>query len=269
LGEPVGIQPHARTFCLAVGVALALAFGAASPAAAQGKSEDKFTFEVTPYLWAAGINGDAAIGTIAGGGIDVDVDASFSDIFQMLDMAFMGMIEGRYGRWGLLLDAVYMQLHDTETTADDRGSAKFKLQQQLYSLAPMYRVLDEDVFIDAFAGVRFLYLKSELTIPEGRHPLLSQGRHVEASESWWGGFVGARVAWPLPFYKPVSLVGYLDVGAMDGNFMWQGIAGANWQISQTFSAKLGYRYLSYDVGSGPADFNLDTSGFYAGVGIKF
>src|SRR4029453_16752215 len=137
LGEPVGIQLHARTSGLAAGAALALALGAALPAAAQGKSEDKFTFEVTPYLWAAGINGDIAVGTVRGGGIDVDVDASFSDIFQELDMAFMGMVEGRYGRWGLLLDAVYMQLSDNETTRDGLASAKFKLEQQLYSLAPM------------------------------------------------------------------------------------------------------------------------------------
>jgi opacity protein-like surface antigen len=250
---------------LAAAVVFALSVALATPAAAQGKSEDKVSFEIMPYLWAAGISGNISVGTIATGG----VDASFSDLLDDLDMALMGMIEARYGRWGLLLDGIYMDLSKNADTRDLQGKSEVKFEQQLYSLAPTYRVLDEEVFVDALAGVRYLYVKTQLTIQPGQHPLVAGGRQVSASDNWWGGFVGARIAWPLPFYKPIALVGYVDLGAMDGNFMWQGIAGANWQISEMFSAKLGYRYLSYDVGAGINEFDLDTGGFYAGLGIKF
>ena len=244
----------------------ALTFAAAAPALAQTKSEEKFTLEITPYLWAAGIEGSYQIGNIASGGLDV----SFDSIWDNLDMAVMGTIEGRHGRWGLLFDAVYFDMSQTQPTQDHLASSvKAKIEQQLYSLAPAYRVLEDEVFVDVLAGVRYLYMKGELTIAEGQHPLIAQGRQVSSSDSWWGGFVGARVAWPLPFYKPVSLVGYLDLGAMDGEFMWQGIAGVNWQISEMFTAKLGYRYMSLDVSTGVSEFDLDIGGAYAGLGIKF
>jgi len=244
---------------IALGVALAM------PAAAQSKSEEKFTFEITPYLWTAGISGDISIGTIATKGVDV----SFSSIFDNLDLAFMGWAEARYGRFGLIVDAIYMDIGKSVPIRDNRGEASAKFEQQMYSIAPSYRVLDEEVLVDVLAGVRYLYMKSRLAVPPGGHPLIATGRTVSASESWVGGFVGTAVAWPLPFYKPVSLIGYVDVGVMDGNFMWQGIAGANWQISQMFSAKLGYRYLSVDVDAGRAQFDLAMGGFFAGLGIKF
>ena len=253
----------------ALALASALGLGAAAPASAQGKSTEGWSAEIVPYLWGAGIKGSLSNGTIGTGGVDADIDISFSEILDHLDMALMGAAEARYGRWGLLFDGVYLLVSDDVPTHDRQGDAKFKFQQQLYSLAPAYRVFDDEVFVDVLAGVRYLYLKTSLEVPPGHHPPIATGRKVSASASWWGGFGGVRVAWPLPFAKEVSLVGYLDLGEMDGSFMWQGIAGANWQITDMFSAKLGYRYLSFKVGAGSTEFDLDTSGFYAGLGIKF
>ncbi len=44
---------------------------------------------------------------------------------------------------------------------------------------------------------------------------------------------------------------------------------SGWQISEMFTAKLGYRYLSLEVSSGVTELDLDIGGVYAGLGIKF
>jgi hypothetical protein len=73
-------------------------------------------FTMTPYAWAAGLKGDVA--TLSGLPA-VEVDASFSDVLDSTDIALMLAGEMRQGKWGLLVDLVYL---DLAPQADTRGS---------------------------------------------------------------------------------------------------------------------------------------------------
>jgi len=53
----------------------------------------------------------------------INVGMSFSDILENLDAGLMGAFEARKGRWGVLLDAIYMKLEGSaHGHAHGRGS---------------------------------------------------------------------------------------------------------------------------------------------------
>ncbi len=69
------------------------------------KNSNQWNVEFTPYFWMAEIDGDATLRGRTG-----PVEASFSDLLDKLDIAFMGRLEAWKGEWGLFLDGLYMDL---------------------------------------------------------------------------------------------------------------------------------------------------------------
>lgn len=77
-----------------------------TPQAREITTESGWTFSFAPYFWAAGLSGD--IGQF--GLSAVDVDASFSDVFDHLDFALMATAEARNGPYSIFGDAIYIKL---------------------------------------------------------------------------------------------------------------------------------------------------------------
>ncbi|MGB5613095.1 MAG: hypothetical protein WBM67_10610, partial [Sedimenticolaceae bacterium] len=78
-------------------------------AQAAGESADEsWQFDGAVYLWGAGIGGTSAAGD--------DIDISFSDLIDNLDMAFMGSLEARKDKWTLLADVIYLDVSDGQTS---------------------------------------------------------------------------------------------------------------------------------------------------------
>jgi hypothetical protein len=68
---------------------------------------DGWRLNFTPFLWAASVDG-----TLAARGIEVDVEASFTDILKNIDFAMMGRMEARKGRWLLFTEGLYLKGSD-------------------------------------------------------------------------------------------------------------------------------------------------------------
>jgi opacity protein-like surface antigen len=237
---------------------MGLGLGAAGQAAAQ--TSGGWEFEVTPYLWAAGIDGDVQLGRLP----KTNVDQSFSDILDQLDIGVMGTFEARKDRWGFLFDAMYIKLSaDASTPGPLFDDVEVDVIQQLYQFAGTYRVAEGRSTVDLVGGARYNYVKSEIELDPG----ILAGRGESRSTDWWDGFVGARVL--VPFAGRWSLVGYADIGAGGSDLTWQALAGVNYHFSPAISAKLGYRYLSVDYEESNFLYDMDTSGLYLGVGIRF
>jgi hypothetical protein len=86
----------------ALGIAILLCLINA-PAWAQ--EEDHWRVRLTPYLFLAGMSGDAAVE-----GNQASFDASFSDVWERLDFGAMLTFEARKGRWGVGADMMYTNL---------------------------------------------------------------------------------------------------------------------------------------------------------------
>jgi opacity protein-like surface antigen len=259
---------HMKRFLSIVLALIATFMLMAAPAAAQTQTgttqENQWQFEFTPYLWLAGIEGDVRHGRFGSGG----VEASFTDIFQNLNGAFMGTLEARKGRWGILLDTIYLSISGTVDTPDRAiGDVDVKLKTGIYSLAGLYRAVEKPFALDILAGVRYATVSADLDIEPGRFPQIMQGRSVSDSMHWWDGFAGMRAL--IPLSERWSMLGYVDIGSGGSNFTLQAVAGVNYQISKHFVIKGGYRFIMIDVEDSAFVYDVKLAGPYLALGIRF
>jgi opacity protein-like surface antigen len=265
---------HDHFVTILLGTVLALAVQA--PAAAQteaGKDADKWQFEITPYLFAAGMNGKTGIGSVTS-----NVEMSFDDIRKNLDQGFMALFEARKGPWIYALEGVYFKLKNEGAKSwqgpngnTGTGSLEATMTEQLYQFTAGYRVMDERTKVDVLGVARYTQLDTglNLVVTTGS-PLLPDGSYsISGTENWWDPVIGVRVQQPLA--DAWTLVGYADYGGfgVGSDRTYQLLAGVTWQFSKSVSAKAGYRYLYQDYQNGSFIWDMKSSGYYLGAGFKF
>ncbi|CAN5798576.1 hypothetical protein BH11VER1_BH11VER1_34130 [soil metagenome] len=124
--------------------------------------EDAWQISATPYLWMAGLNG-----TVGAGGYSADIDVPFDKIIKQLDFAAAMQLEFKHRRWMLMLDGMYLKLSaDSSTTPGQLfSSVGVEVQEVIAEASVGYRLWEgERGFLDAFAGVRYMYLKNSLSL---------------------------------------------------------------------------------------------------------
>jgi hypothetical protein len=245
----------------------------AMPALADSENADMnaWQFELTPYLFAAGMDGTAGIR-----GVSADIDMSFSDIWDRLDSAFMLYFTAQKGDWIYALDAIYFKVAD-EAVASWQGplgnsstaQLNADMTQQAYALSIGRRVLNEQTKVDVMGVARYTSLDTDLklVLVTGTDLLPDGSRSVGRKESWWDAAIVVRLLTPIA--EKWDFVAYADIGAGGSDLTYQLLAGVNWQFGKTFSAKFGYRYFYQDYQKDDFKWDMTTSGVYAGLGIKF
>ena len=246
-------------------------FYAQSTMAEDNDDKDAWQFEITPYLFAAGMNG-----TLGARGVESDLDMSFNDIWDRLDKAFMMLLTAKKGDWIFAFDGMYIDLADEKASTwqgllGNSNSAQLNIDatQQIYTPSLGYRVLDNTTKLDVLGSVRYTSVDTslKLALTTGADLLPDGSRSASRKESWWDVAIGARVL--APFANNWAFVGYADIGAGGTDLTYQLLAGLNWQFSKMFSAKLGYRYFYQDYSKDDFKWDMTTSGVYAGLGIRF
>ena len=240
-------------------VALALVLAVGAPALAQSASPD-WEFGVAPYLWGAGIDGDVKIGRLPSQGVEV----SFSDLLDVLDIGGMLAFEGRKGRWGFVVDGIYLKFEDDAPAPDPTfGTVNAELTQQWYTAAATCRVIDGKVALDLLGGARFTDMDVDLSLAGG----VASGRAVSRGTDWWDGIVGGRVR-----YKPTehwTIMGYLDAGLGGSDLTWQLAGGASYSFNKTIAVGAGYRVLDQDYDKSGFQYDTAVAGPYVGVRFGF
>jgi len=252
-------------------VLCALGLGLLANPSGAGAATDEWQFEVTPYLFASGMDG-----TVGVRGYKSDVDMSFSDIWDTLDMAFLGVFTAQKGPWSFALDGMYFKLKDegSKTVTGPGGvvsiNGELDLTAKMYLVQGSvgYRVLDDATKVDVLGAVRYIEIDLDADVEIAfTPPIFSGSAGGKGSESWADVVVGARVLHPLS--EKVSLLGYADIGGGGSDLTYQLLGGVNWTFSENLTAKLGYRYLSWDYEDGGNKWDMAISGPYIGLGIRF
>ena len=237
-------------------------------------SNNKWQFEITPYFLAAAMKGD--VGT---GGVVADIDMSFEDIWNNLDVGLMGVFEARKGPWIFAFDFVYFRLEGRETRSwrgplgivSVEGDVQATLTQQLYQGSVGYRVIDSRNKLDLTGGVRHTIAENELDLVLNTSGNLFPGgkRNLSGKKSWSDPVFGLRGI--VPFAQKWSFYGYADFGGfgIGSDITYQVLAGIRWQITRGFSAKLAYRYLYQDYSDGGFVWDMSYQGPLLGVGFTF
>ena len=244
-----------------------------APAQAAESTADAWQFEVTPYIFGAGLRGTTGVGPVT-----ADIDASFGDILKHFDSGFMAAAEARKGPWIFAFDGVYFRLKDQATRSwqgpggigSATGDLEATVTQLVYQLALAYRVKDDATKVDVLGAGRYTRLETDLNLVTTTGPLLpGNTRSVSGSADWWDPVVGARAL--IPFAEHWTFMGYADVGGfgVGSKITYQAIAGANWEFARSFTAKFGYRYMYQKYDKNNFLWDVAAHGAYIGLGIAF
>jgi len=216
---------------------------------------DDWRFEVTPYLWTAGVTStlvynDRYLNT-----------AKLSSSNVLGDLKSGGMIsaEVHKGNWGIFGDIVSATLQTSASsttpvptraygTVPVHAADKTTLQQNMITAAATYTVLNnQNAYVDGLVGVRSIMATATVSLDLSAYGL-SRSTVVSKSVSTTDPIIGLkgryRIAdstWYVPFYG--------DVGSGGGttNVTWQGIIGVGKTFEKWVDASLAYRYMYYDM----------------------
>ncbi len=248
---------------------------------AEEKPDDQgaWQFSVTPYAWFVSMKGKVTVR-----GLEADVDASFSDIWDELNYGGFLEYEARKGNWGFWGNTMYANLGDSNVDGPN-GLAKIDptvnaLWQGLggfyrlgtWNLADAPGKKPPTVTVDTYIGARYTYLDVSVDF---KGVFQGLGSNVDDDKSWVEPLIGVRTLWDLSERWTITLSGDIGGIAFGSDFAWNafGLIGYCFPMfSKENNATVfaGYRALSQDYtdGSGRNKFQWDMTLYGPLLGLR-
>ena len=231
----------------------------------QASHPDGWSYQLTAYVWAAGIEADL----VGPGGRKINAEVSFSDLLDNLDFSGMLHLKAQHDRWGYIADVIALRLGiDGEASGPLFSGTEFDGDAAIATVAGTHRLVEqEDLTVDILAGVRAFYIDLDVDISAGLLPGLSLG----TSETFVDPIVGASGRIDLSENLFLSLYGDIGGFGVDSDITWQASAGLGYEINDKFASQLGYRHLAweFDVPSRQTLQEIELSGPFIGLSYKF
>jgi hypothetical protein len=229
-----------------------------------------WVFQVTPYIWAAGLEGDISpfrrLPT-------VHVDKSFSDV--MNDLNFGGFINlwARNDRFVFSGDVMYVSTTDGKVfgpvnvgpiTIPPVGAS---VDETIFNgtLLAGYRLYDEPRFtLDVLGGLRFNNVDTEITVSTA-----GRSASIKSDFGWLDPVAGARAHFHLT--DEFSILAQGDIGGFGAgsDLSWQALATVNYSFDNSFTVSAGYKILSIDYASDGHVFDTMLNGPVLGLTYRF
>lgn len=245
-----------RITTIATAVAAALAIGlAASDAQAQ---DENWSFEIAPYLWAAGVDTDITIGDHT-----ANVERSFSDIAESLDMGGGLMAGARIGHFVAVTQIDYLKLDsDLKDDAPERGRLESEALMAMLAVGYRFERSRVGAHTDLLIGARQLSLDNTLTLD-------GLGK-FEGDKDFVDPIVMLRPSFPLGTRWRFNPTISFGTGG-DSEKTWELQPQFQYQISDRVGLRIGYRKLYYEIDSenGRNKFDGSFQGLIIGIGGTF
>jgi len=232
--------------------------------AAPAMAGDDWEFSLMPYLWFAGLDGQTSS---VPGEPPVDVDAKFSDILENLDLALFLAADARKGRWGMLLDLMYVDVEaDGTFPGPEFSDVTFESTQWVIGGLGYYRLVEKDkAFVDALGGVRYWDVSNDLFLAAGEAP----DTLIEIGDSWLDPMAGFRGRSTLG-ESSFSFGWHLMAGGFGAGseMFWdlRGDLGYHWEKTAVI---LGYRYLDVEYDDDDFLYDVTQDGPILGLIFRF
>ncbi len=230
----------------------------------QPAPEIGWTVSVTPYLWMFGMDGDVRIANT-----EADFDASFSDIFDNLDIALMARLEVWHDDVGFYLDPLYGQLEADATSG--AVNAEVETELTIIDFGMLYRIFDRPTaqgrarVADLYLGGRLMTIENDVDFDV----LNDRGATAHTLDLT----VGARYA--MDFTDRLGFlvggdVGGFDLGGSATDFTWNAEALGSLAFGKSGRLWAGYRVLDVDDDKGGATgTEIEFSGPILGYEFRF
>lgn len=225
-----------------------------------------WALQITPYLWAAGLNGRISPFRLAP---TIQVEKSFGDVMKHFNGGGFLHVWARKGPFVANADVMYVNTTDSRSVSSVPivGAIRGRLATGLFyaTLSGGYRILDAGpVTFDALAGARLWNVYNRASID---FAFVSLG--VAKSLTWVDPVIGGRAF--LRLNDAFSLQAQGDIGGfgVGSKFTWQALGTVNYAFAEHFSASVGYKILRTDYARGGYVFDVTMAGPVVGMTYRF
>lgn len=238
--------------------------------------------QVTPYLWAAGLEGRISPFRSAP---TLRVDKSFSDILKDVNFGGFANLWGRHGRFVFSADMMYVDTTGSKAAGPlpalqipglgpipPGAAVDAKVDTTLFTTTVQggYRALEEAGFtLDVLGGVRYWHTSNDVKVAVTVPGVGTQSaRHSERFD-WVDPVLGARAF--LPLSATSSLQAQVDLGGfgVGSDHTWSLLATYNHVFNERFSGSLGYKVLDVDYRHQGHVYDTRQSGPVLGLTWRF
>ncbi|WP_461481883.1 OmpA family protein [Porticoccus sp.] len=236
--------------------ALAALFLATAALPATAAEEDTWKFEFTPYLWAAGLDADVTIANRS-----AEVDASFSDILDNLDMTAAFLATAQYNSWVTWLQVDYLDLSTDLSRGPVSGSLESEMTMSTFGFGYQFQGWTPGQTFDVLLGVRNLRLENKLKLDtlgdfsgdrNITDPVIIVRPSIQLSEHWR--------------FNPT--LSYGTGGDSERTYELQ--PQFQYQAWKNGAFRFGYRKVDYDIESNSGNtFDGAFEGPFIGFGMTF
>jgi len=238
---------------------IAMMVGALVAAAAisvRGAEPEGWSFEITPYAWLAGIDGDVTVK-----GQKVHVKQSFSDLIDKVDLAGAVIAIANYNRWQVFAQGDFFSLSDS-ATAPDGTSGKADSDTYIFTGGAGYQFNGPlaGSRIGVLAGVRYTHLDNQVKV-SGIGDFKKTGDITDAL---------FMLRPSIPIIDRLRFNPTMDIGAGDSDLTYELQPEFQYNFTDSVAARLGYRRVYYkEKQSSGTEFDGSFSGFLVGLGVTF
>ena len=222
--------------------------------ASQQAAADDWTLELAPYLWVAGIDGDATID-----GEEYDLNSDFSDIIDQTKCGGSIIFAANRGQWVNFVQLDYLALeNDDVETRLSRSEVKIESDSLLLTATTGYRfTLGQRHSLDLMAGLRYVGLSAEID---------DRQRSSNSSRDIYDAVVMVRPIVQLA--ENWQLMPSFSIGTGDTDLTWEVFPEIIYQPGE-WKFRFGYRNLNFDYEDGDDELDLSMRGLLLGVGFVF
>ena len=230
-------------------VSLALMAGASQQASAS-----EWAFELAPYLWVAGIDGDVTLD-----GEEYDLSSDFSDILDQTKFGGSSIFAANRGQWVNFVQLDYLALeNDDVETRFSRSEVEIESESLMLTATTGYRfALWQRHRLDVMAGLRYVELDAEID---------DRRRSSNSSRDIYDAVVMVRPIVQLA--KNWQLMPSFSVCTGDTDLTWEVFPEIIYHPGE-WKFRFGYRNLNFDYEDGDDELDLSMRGLLLGVGIVF
>lgn len=209
--------------------------------------EDRWSYSITPYLWALGVQGSLS----QNGNTFGRINLTPADVLSDIKMGAMVVAEARSRTLGFYLDAMYGDLGKSVSKVVGRSdlNANATVKLSIATLAPSFTLHNtEGFYLDGLIGVRYLWLNAQTSISD---PALRISVNQNDTKSITAAVAGVKGRWNLgnsPYFIPF----YVDAGGgQSSSFTSQAYLGIgrkfDWGDLSVVAKNVYYQFKSDNV----------------------
>ena len=253
-----------KWFGAVLAAVLVASAGASAQAATATAGSGDWQFEVTPYVWALGLDGNISVNNK-----DADFNRSFSDLIDNTDFAASLLGVAQYQKYVGFVQADYFKLKYNNDDFDQPRAQELleevTLDQTFVTMAAGYQFpgFTADGWIDVMLAARVNNLKVDVKT--------LGNRSEDNSKTYWDPALVVRPSFFLTKDKKLRFNPTLSIGGGgDSEFLYELQPQFQYDFTKNIGARLGYRRLYYKIsGDHDSELKITYDGLIAGVSLLF